>query len=52
MLHNSWGQKLREVFDSLDDPVWDDAHTDTPLKVVDTTTKPMRKITRPEDKLI
>jgi putative proteasome-type protease len=28
----SWGQKLREVFDSLDDPVWDDAHTDTPLR--------------------
>jgi putative proteasome-type protease len=25
MMHNSWGQKLREVFDSIDDPVWDDA---------------------------
>ncbi|RYF62675.1 MAG: peptidase, partial [Comamonadaceae bacterium] len=24
MLHSSWGQKLREVFDSLEDPVWDD----------------------------
>jgi putative proteasome-type protease len=52
MLHNSWGQKLREVFDSLDDPVWDDAHTETPLKVVDTANKPMRKITRPEERLI
>ena len=31
MLHSSWGQKLREVFDSLDDPVWDDAHTEVPL---------------------
>lgn len=52
MLHSSWGQKLREVFDSLEDPVWDDAHTDTPLKVADAQNKPLKKITRPEEKLI
>ena len=51
MLHSSWGQKLREVFDSLEDPVWDDAHTDTPLKV-DGQHKPLKKLTRPEEKLI
>jgi putative proteasome-type protease len=50
MLHNTWGQKLREVFDDLDDPVWDDAHTDTPLKVADS--KPLRKITDPKERLI
>jgi putative proteasome-type protease len=42
MMHNSWGQKLREVFDSIEDPVWDDAHTDIPLK----------KISTPDEKLI
>ena len=53
MLHSSWGQKLREVFDSLEDPVWDDAHTDTPLKVEgDARSRPLRKITKPEEKLI
>jgi putative proteasome-type protease len=52
MLHSSWGQKLREVFDSLDDPVWDDAHTDVPLKAEPARSKPLRKITRPEEKLI
>ena len=52
MLHTSWGQKLREVFDSLEDPVWDDAHTDTPLRVMDAASKPLKKITRPEEKLI
>ena len=52
MLHNSWGQKLREVFDSLEDPVWDDAHTDTPLKVDDSRSKPLKKITRPDERLI
>ncbi|MCG2594041.1 proteasome-type protease [Ramlibacter sp. XY19] len=53
MLHSSWGQKLREVFDSLDDPVWDDAHTDTPLRAEATgRSKPLKKISRPEEKLI
>ena len=52
MLHSSWGQKLREVFDSLEDPVWDDAHTDTPLRVDFAQNKPLRKISKPEDKLI
>jgi putative proteasome-type protease len=51
MLHSSWGQKLREVFDSLDDPVWDDAHTETPLKT-DGRSKPLKKITRPDERLI
>ena len=55
MLHSSWGQKLREVFDSLEDPVWDDSHADHPLiatPVGVTRNKPLRKITRPEEKLI
>ena len=53
MLHATWGQKLREVFDSLDDPIWDSAApTETPLRVQDERSQPMRKITRPEDKLI
>lgn len=52
MLHSSWGQKLREVFDSLDDPVWDDAHTEVPLKAEAARSKPLKKITRPEEKLI
>jgi putative proteasome-type protease len=52
MLHSSWGQKLREVFDSLDDPVWDDTHTETPLNTTDGRSKPLKKITRPEEKLI
>ena len=52
MLHSSWGQKLREVFDALEDPVWDDAHTETPLKVGNSVNKPLKKITRPEEKLI
>jgi len=40
MMHSSWGQKLREVFDSIEDPVWDDAHTDIPLKMPATRHEP------------
>jgi len=52
MMHNSWGQKLRQVFDSIDDPVWDDAHTDTPLKMPATRHAVLKKIHTAQEKLI
>jgi putative proteasome-type protease len=52
MLHTSWGQKLREVFDSLEDPVWNDAHTEIPLKATSGRNPPLKKITRPDERLI
>ena len=53
MLHSGWGQKLREVFDSLEDPVWDERHTDTPLRTqAGGRSKPLKKITTPEERLI
>src|SRR6478672_3354626 len=51
MMHNSWGQKLREVFDSIEDPVWDDAYTQHPLKMPATRHSPLRKISTPDEKL-
>ena len=52
MMHNSWGQKLREVFDSIEDPVWDDAHTVTPLKMPAQRHAVLKKISTAEEKLI
>jgi putative proteasome-type protease len=54
MLHTGWGQKLRDVFDSLEDPVWDDTHTEVPLKVACSSGRnaPLKKITRPDERLI
>ena len=52
MLHNNWGHKLRQVFDSLEDPVWDGGATDIPLVVASARAKPLRKITTPDEKLI
>ncbi|GAA6120116.1 proteasome-type protease [Acidovorax sp. FG27] len=52
MLHNSWGQKLREVFDSIEDPEWAGGATEVPICVDPTRSRPIRKITNPRDKLI
>ena len=52
MLHGNWGHKLREVFDSLEDPVWNGGATTIPLVVASARAKPLRKITSPEEKLI
>ncbi len=52
MMHKNWGRKLREVFDSIEDPVWDDAHTDVPLKMPAARNEALKKITSPEEKLI
>jgi len=52
MLHGSWGQKLREVFDSIEDPVWDGAATQIPLMATLGRAKPLKKITTPDEKLI
>jgi len=52
MLHNSWGQKLREVFDSIEDPAWNGGRTDVPLLIPSTRSLPLKKITTPDEKLI
>lgn len=52
MLHNSWGQKLREVFDSIEDPMWNDGHTEVPLRLHSQRNLPLKKISTPEEKLI
>ncbi len=52
MLHGSWGQKLREVFDSIEDPTWDDAQTAVPLMVPTERSLPLKKITTPDERLI
>ena len=53
MLHSSWGQKLRQVFDSIEDPLWTSGGaTEVPLMVESPRNKPLRKITSPDERLI
>jgi putative proteasome-type protease len=52
MLHGSWGQKLREVFDSIEDPMWNGEQTAVPLMTQSGRSHPLKKISTPEEKLI
>jgi len=52
MMHDSWGAKLREVFDSIEDPTWDNGKTEVPLIQPAGRCLPLRKITTPNEKLI
>ena len=52
MLHNSWGQRLREVFDSIEDPMWKGEQTNVPLMVEGDRAKPLKKIRTPDERLI
>ena len=47
MLHDSWGQKLREVFDSIEDPAWNGGSTQAPILTTNPRSKPLKKITTP-----
>ena len=52
MIHGNWGKKLREVFDSIEDPTWDGGHTEVPLIVPAGRSKPLKKISTPDERLI
>ena len=52
MVHNTWGQKLREVFDSIEHPTWDGAHTEVPLLCNSARNQPLKKISNSKEKLI
>ena len=52
MLRESWGQKLRDVFDSIEHPTWDGTPTAVPLMGVGERHQPLRKISHEREKLI
>jgi putative proteasome-type protease len=52
MIRNSWGQKLRQVFESIEDPHWDGSRTAHPLRSASSRYETMRKITHPGEKIV
>ena len=52
MIHGSWGQKLREVFEGLEAPQWDGSGAMHPLVVDTARYEPMRKIRHPGEKIV
>ncbi len=52
MIHGTWGQRLREVFESIDDPRWDGGDSQHPLMSPLQRHEPMRKITHPGERIV
>ena len=52
MIRSTWGQKLHEVFASIDDPQWNGGATDHPLRATSTNFPPMKKVSTPDEKII
>jgi putative proteasome-type protease len=52
MIRSTWGQRLREVFESIDDPRWDGGDATHPLMVKSARYEPMRKITHPGERIV
>jgi len=52
MIHSTWGQRLREVFEGIAEPQWDaGTAAEHPLSP-SARHEPLRKITRPEDRIV
>jgi putative proteasome-type protease len=54
MIRSSWGQKLREVFESIDDPQWNEAGASAahPLRAASKRFTQMKKISQPSEKIV
>ena len=52
MIRGTWGQRLREVFESIDAPRWDGGDAAHPLMVKSHRYESMRKITTPGERIV
>jgi putative proteasome-type protease len=52
MIHETWGQRLREVFEGIDDPRWDGGNAAHPLMNVGSRFEPMRKIGHEGERIV
>ena len=52
MIRNTWGKRLREIFETIDDPHWGDEEVTTPLCTATPRYEKLRKITQPADKIV
>lgn len=52
MIRDTWGQRLREVFDGIEDPRWDGGDARFPLRVASARYEQMRTISGPGEKIV
>jgi putative proteasome-type protease len=52
MIRSTWGQKLRQVFESIEEPQWDEGASAHPLRAPSGRFPPMKKISTPDEKIV
>ena len=52
MIHDTWGERLRQVFEGIDDPQWNGGDAVHPLCVRSERYEVMRKIGHPGEKIV
>jgi putative proteasome-type protease len=52
MIRETWGQRLREVFESIEDPQWGGGAAAHPLMTESVRFEPMRKISTPSERIV
>lgn len=52
LVHDTWGLKLRQAFDTLEAPSWGEAAGATPLRVASARFATLRKISNPDEKIV
>ena len=52
MIRATWGQRLRQVFESIESPQWTGGAAQHPICVSSARYEPMRKITHPDERII
>jgi len=52
MIRSTWGERLREVFEAIDDPHWDGGEAAHPLIVQSGRYEAMRKIAHPGERIV
>jgi putative proteasome-type protease len=52
MVHDTWGQRLRDVFNGLEDPAWFGGDPTHKLAVPSARFEALRKITHPGERIV
>ena len=52
MIRSTWGQRLKEVFEGIEDPAWDGGQATHPLMTSSERFEPMRKIANPSERIV
>jgi putative proteasome-type protease len=51
MIHSTWGERLRNAFESLEGPTWSEQAAKHPLRTASKRHRPIRKISKVDERI-